>query len=235
MASLGWIGMGRIGTAMALFLARAGHRLTVYDRDAVEAVALGPRGLAERMSARALVIDHTSIHPGRTREIAHRLHERTGAHWVDAPVSGSPGATLAVFLGGEEADIARVRPWVSSYAHTMTHVGPLGSGQIAKSCNQAIVCATLAAWTEVLAYARGLGLDPAILMQAVEGGGAESSVRRHFAREILARRLPPETLRNLAKDLATMRDMAKAASLPMPVNEAVSAQFEAVFAGAPIE
>jgi 3-hydroxyisobutyrate dehydrogenase len=265
MASLGWIGMGRIGTEMAMRLLRAGHRLTVHDADAsrlepalkegaraaaspaalavetesvflsvtdtdaVEAIVFGPRGLAEGLGAGALVVDHTSIHPGRTREIAARLRDRTQAAWVDAPVSGAPGSTLAVFLGGDAADVARVRPWIASYARTMTHVGPLGAGQIAKSCNQAIVCATLAAWAEVLAYAQGLGLDPATLMAAVEGGGAESSVRRYFLKELLARRLPPETVRNLTRDLETMHDMARSASLPIPLNDTVGAQFRQVF------
>jgi 3-hydroxyisobutyrate dehydrogenase-like beta-hydroxyacid dehydrogenase len=266
MASLGWIGMGRIGTQMALLLLRAGHRLTVHDADAnrlapvlkegaraaaspaalaaetesvllsvtdtdaVEAIIFGPRGLVEGIAAGALVVDHTSIHPGRTREIAARLADRTHAGWVDAPVSGSPGSTLAVFLGGAAADVARVRPWIASYARTMTHVGALGAGQIAKSCNQAIVCATLAAWAEVLTYAERLGLDPATLMTAVEGGGAESAVRRYFLEALLARRLAPESLRNLTKDLETMHDMAQAASLPMPLNDAVSAQFRHAFA-----
>jgi len=269
MALLGWIGLGRIGTEMAVRLLRAGHRLMVYDAersrlepalkggaragpspahlardteavflsvtdtDAVEAITLGPRGLADGAGGGTLVIDHTSIHPGRTREIAARLKERTRAGWLDAPVSGSPGSTLAVFLGGEAADVARVRPWIASYARTMTHVGPLGAGQIAKSCNQAIVCATLAAWTEVLGYAQALGLDPATLMSAVDGGGADSSVRRYFQNELLARRLPPETVRNLTKDLETVRAMAQAASLSMPLNDTVGAQFREVFANAP--
>jgi 3-hydroxyisobutyrate dehydrogenase len=266
MAELGWIGMGRIGTEMAMRLLRAGHRLVVHDADAsrlmpalkegarvasspaelasesqsvflsvtdtdaVEAIVFGPRGLAEGIAADSLVVDHTSIHPSRTRDIAARLRDRTGAGWVDAPVSGSPGSTLAVFLGGAAEDIARIHPWLSCYARTMTHVGPVGAGQIAKSCNQAIVCATLTAWAEVLAYAQGLGLDPATLMKAVEGGGAESSVRRYFLNELLARRLPPETMRNLTKDLETFGDMAKAALLPTPLHDTVSAQFPEVFA-----
>ncbi|HUB95363.1 MAG TPA: NAD-binding protein, partial [Stellaceae bacterium] len=78
-------------------------------------------------------------------------------------------------------------------------------------------------------YAERLGLDPATVMQAVDGGGAESSVRRHFLGELLARRLPPETLRNLTKDLATTRDLAHAASLTMPVTDIVRAQFAAIF------
>lgn len=265
MALLGWIGLGRIGTQMAMLLMRTGHRLVVHDADAsrlapalregasaaaspaavaaateavflsvtdadaVEAIAFGPRGLAEGLGANALVVDHTSVHPVRTCEIAARLHERTNAGWIDAPVSGSPGSTLAAFLGGTDENVARVRPWIAGYARSMTHVGPVGAGQIAKSCNQAIVCATLAAWAEVLAYAERLGLDPATLMAAVEGGGADSSVRRYFLRNLLERRLPHETARNLTKDLETVADMAGTASLPMPINDSVRAQFRQAF------
>ncbi len=266
MASLGWIGMGRIGSRMAMLLIGAGHRVTVHDldagrlapalaegaraadspaavvadaeavflsvtdTDAVERIAFGPRGLAEGIGAGELVVDHTTIDPGRTRDIAERLRARTGAGWVDAPVSGSPGATLAVFLGGAAADVARVQSWVAAYARRMTHVGPQGAGQVAKSCNQAIVCATLAAWAEVLDYARNQGLDPATLMEAVKGGGAESSVRRHFLSDLLARRLPPETVRNMLKDIEIVRRAAREAGLPMPLNRAVGEAYRRAFA-----
>jgi 3-hydroxyisobutyrate dehydrogenase len=164
--------------------------LNSTDADAVEAIVFGPRGLAETMRAGALVVDHSTIRPERTREIAARLGERTRVGWVDAPVSGSPGATLVSFLGGTAEDVARVPSWVGCYARQMTHVGPVGAGQVAKSCNQIILCATLAAWTEVLGYAERLGLDPATFMTAVEGGG-ESSVRRHFLENLLTRQLAP--------------------------------------------
>jgi 3-hydroxyisobutyrate dehydrogenase-like beta-hydroxyacid dehydrogenase len=203
--------------------------LSVTDTDAVESIAFGPRGLAEAIGGDGLVIDHTTIHPGRSRDIAARLGGRTGAGWVDAPVSGSPGRTLAVFLGGAAADVERVRPWIAAYARTVTHVGPAGMGQLAKSCNQAIVCATLAAWSEVLDYAQAQGLDPAILMAAIGGGGADSSVRRHFLDDLLARRLPPETVRNMLKDLEIVRDTARGAGLALPLNEAVGAQYRRAF------
>ncbi len=262
MARLGWIGLGRIGTGMALLLQKAGHDLHVYDvrsgqmaplvaagahgarspsdvaaqceavflsaidTDSVEAIVFGPNGVADGGGAGKLVIDHTTIHPGRTRELAARLRERTDMGWVDAPVSGTPG-TLSVFAGGAAADFARVRPWIAAYAANITNVGPLGAGQIAKSCNQAVVTATLAVWSEVLGYARRLGLDPATLMQAIAGGGADSAVRKYFERELLAGRLPPETVRNMTKDLAIVRAMAGAD--PMPMNATVAAVFQRAF------
>lgn len=263
MARLGWIGLGRIGTGMALLLRQAGHDLHVYDvrpeqmaplveagahaagspadiaahceaillsaidTDSVAAIVFGPHGIAAGGGAGKLVIDHTTIHPERTREIAARLRAQTGMGWIDAPVSGTPG-TLSVFAGGDPADVARARWWIAAYAANITHVGPLGAGQIAKSCNQAVVTATLAIWSEVLGYAQRLGLDPATLMRAIAGGGADSAVRKYFERELLAGRLPPETVRNMTKDLEIVRDMAGAH--PMPMNATVAAVFARAFA-----
>lgn len=266
MASLGWIGTGRIGTQMALLLLAAGHRLVVHDADtarlapaldagavaaaspaavaegveavflcvtdtdAVEGIAFGTDGLAEAVGPNGLVIDHTTVHPRRSRVIAHRLRHQTGAGWVDAPVSGSPGCNLSVFLGGTPADVARARPYFAAYAKMVTHLGPAGAGQIAKSCNQAIVRATLAAWREVLDYADGLGLDPAALIDAIGEGGADSSVRRYFRDELLASRLPPETVRNMLVDLDICREIAHEAALDTPLNQAVEAYFRREFA-----
>ena len=204
--------------------------LSVTDTDAVEAIAFGPRGLAETLGPDGLVIDHTTIHPGRSRAIATRLRDRTGAGWVDAPVSGSPGRNMSVFLGGAPADVARARPFLDAYARTLTHLGPSGAGQIAKSCNQAIVCATLAAWHEVLDCADKLGLEPAALIDAIGEGGADSSVRRYFRNELLAGRLPAETVRNLLVDLDIVRDLAREAAVDSALNDAVGVRFRRAFA-----
>ena len=128
-------------------------------------------------------------------------------------------------MGGERADVERARPWIEAYAQRITHVGPIGAGQLTKSCNQAIVCATLVAWSEVLRYAHQFGLAGETLMQAIEGGGADSSVRRYFMSDLLSQHLPPATVRNLTKDIETMRVMARSASLPMPLNETVASEF----------
>lgn len=206
--------------------------LSVTDTDAVETIVFGPRGVASVAHSTQLLIDHTSIHPARTRTMSDRLKRECGMAWVDAPVSGTPGVSLAVFMGGEPADVERARSWVESYAKRITHVGPICSGQLAKSCNQAIICATLVAWSEVLDCARHFGLAAETLLQAIDGGGADSSVRRYFMADLLSQRLPPATLRNLAKDIETMREMAHAAALSMPLNEIVANEFPKLFARA---
>jgi len=63
-------------------------------------------------------------------------------------------------LRPHDGDVARVRPGLAAYSRNVTHIGPVGAGQIAKSCNQAVVGATFALWAEVIAYARRCGIDP---------------------------------------------------------------------------
>jgi 3-hydroxyisobutyrate dehydrogenase len=253
MARLGWIGLGRLGGRLAPRLIAAGHDLVVHDLDAAntvpgaarastavevasmsdavflcvtdtDAVDAVAREIAAVSGAGKLVVDHSSIHPGRTREIAARLRAANGMAWVDAPVSG-PAGTCAVFLGGEAGDVARARPWIAAYAGRITHMGPLGSGQIAKSASQLVVSATVAAWEEAIDYARANGLDPAAFLDACVGAGSDSGVRGHFGPDIVGGRLAPESLRNMSKDMEIVCDMARGSALSMPLAQVVRSRF----------
>ncbi|MBE9499886.1 NAD(P)-dependent oxidoreductase [Streptomyces sp. GKU 257-1] len=117
--------------------------LCVSDSTAVEEVTFGPGGLAEGAGPGKVLVDHSSIGPQETRSLAARLAAETGAHWLDAPVSGGPqGAAagkLTVLAGGSAEDFDRVRPVLDAYAGRCTLTGPVGAGQATKLCNQIIV------------------------------------------------------------------------------------------------
>jgi 3-hydroxyisobutyrate dehydrogenase-like beta-hydroxyacid dehydrogenase len=140
--------------------------------------------------------------------------------WVDAPISG-PTGTCAAFLGGDAADVARARRWIEAYAGTITHMGPLGAGQIAKSASQLVVAATIVAWDEALAYSRAAGLDAALFLDACTGAGSDSGARRHFGPEILEGRIERETVRNMIQDMDNVRDVAARAGRSMPLAEMI--------------
>lgn len=256
MSKLGWIGLGAMGTPMALRLLAAGHELHVWgrtaarlqpvvergaraaasaaelaatcetvllcvtDTDAVEAVAFGPGGLADGAAPGLLVVDHSTVDPARTRAIAERARHDHAIAWLDAPVSGgAQGAragTLSIFAGGAAEDVERARPVLAAYGARISHLGPSGAGQAAKSCNQAIFGATIAAWSEVLAYARAIGLDTQQLVAALEGTWADSPVRKHVVPHLeRAHALPRNGL--LAKDLAIVEDTARAHGVDLPL------------------
>jgi 3-hydroxyisobutyrate dehydrogenase-like beta-hydroxyacid dehydrogenase len=269
MATLGWIGLGEIGTPMALRLIGAGHRVVVWGRtasrlepalaagataasspaelasrcdavmlcvtdgNAVEDVVFGPRGVAEGARRGSLIVDHSTIHPETARLASRRLRSaRVG--WVDAPVSGgaagAQAARLAIFLGGEADDVERVRPWIAAYASNVTHMGAVGSGQVAKSCNQAIVASTVGIWAEVIAYARRCGIDPDTLVDALEGGWADSAIRRAHAHDMVAGRFRRAPGLIILKDLDIIGDMARTTASPMPVTSAVTTLYRLLLA-----
>jgi 3-hydroxyisobutyrate dehydrogenase len=151
----------------------------VSDTPDVEAVLFGPAGVAEGAAAGSLVIDMSTISPSATRDFATRL----GANDVtmlDGPVSGgSEGAkkgTLSIFIGGEAADLERARPVLASLGTTITHCGPIGSGQAVKAVNQVILAGTYLGVAEGIVLAIKAGLDVDQTVAALSGGAAQSWV-----------------------------------------------------------
>lgn len=205
----------------------------VTDGKAVEAIAFGPDGIAAGAPAGTLVIDHSTIDPSTARRAAERLGA-SGVGWVDAPVSGgaagAAAGTLACFLGGSDGDVARVRPWVAAYTENVTHMGPVGCGQIAKSCNQAIVGTTIALWVEVLHYARSCGIDPTLLVEALAGGWADSTIRRAHGRALAEGRFTRAPGNLLLKDLEIVGDLARETGSPMPVTSIVTTLYRLLVA-----
>lgn len=138
--------------------------------------------------ARLVVLSTTGPH--QVRELAEELAE-DGIAVVDAPVSGGvPGAaagTLAIMVGGADDDVAAVRPVLETIGGTVQHLGPLGSGAVAKLCNQVVVGGTLASLVEAVALARRSGLDVDQLLSVLEGGLARSEVLAQKRQKLLER------------------------------------------------
>lgn len=203
--------------------------LCVTDTDAVHQVVFGPNGVASTSLAQTLIVDHSTIHPERTREMAAKLSMQHRGRWVDAPVSGgAAGAregTLAVMAGGAVGDIDAVRPWLSTYGGAITHVGPSGTGQACKSCNQAIANTTIMVWAEMLAYAQSFGIDPDKLIAATEGGFADSQVRRMLVPGIVSGDFPGHYASIIPKDLDIPCDMGRILQTPMPLTSLVASLY----------
>jgi len=99
---------------------------------------------------------------------------------LDCPVSGGPqGAekgTLSVMCGGSAAALESVRPVIQSFAGTVTRVGGLGCGYVAKLANNMIVGAEIVAIAEAMAFAQRGGIEPQLFFDAVRGGAAGGPV-----------------------------------------------------------
>lgn len=143
---------------------------------------------------------------------------------VDAPVSGGPpGAIerrLSIMVGGAEADVARVRPLLDAMGTTVRHLGPLGSGELAKACNQIVVGATLTALGEALTLARAGGLDSAEVLDILAAGLAGSEALTQKRERLLSGDFSGGGKSvNQVKDLAIILETARRYGVRLPLSE----------------
>lgn len=193
----------------------------VSDTPDVEQVVLGEDGVAKGLAAGSVLVDMSTISPAVTRALSTTLAERE-IQLLDAPVSGgSEGAeqgTLSIMVGGDPAVLERVRPLLSILGKTITHVGPVGSGQVAKAVNQVIIAGTYASVAEGMALAQAAGIDVDAALAALGGGAAGSWVLANRARNMLHGTYPLGFRTRLhRKDLGIALDAARGAGVSMPV------------------
>jgi 3-hydroxyisobutyrate dehydrogenase len=206
----------------------------VSDTPDVEAVLFGPAGVAEGVQSGSLVIDMSTISPSATRDFATRLGQR-GVTMLDAPVSGgSEGAkkgTLSIFVGGDAADLERARPVLASLGTTITHVGPIGSGQAAKAVNQVMLAGGYLGVAEGIVLAMKAGLDVDQLVAALSGGAAQSWVLDNRSGRMQANDYPLGFKVSLhRKDLGIALQLARETGTVLPITALVE-QLEAGLVG----
>ena len=149
----------------------------VSDTPDVENIILGDNGVIHGAPQGSIVVDMSTISPTATRRMAAELSKK-GIKMLDAPVSGgSEGAqkgTLSIMIGGDEQDLTTAKPVLQAMGETITHIGPIGAGQMTKAINQIVAAGTYWAVAEGIALGLKAGLDMEKIVQAVGGGAASS-------------------------------------------------------------
>ncbi|WP_095162289.1 NAD(P)-dependent oxidoreductase [Pseudomonas sp. Irchel 3F5] len=200
-------GAGQVATPAELCQHADVLMLCLADTAVVREVVFGEQGIATAGKAGQLLVDFSSLEPTATREMASELAAKTGMSWLDTPVSGgTPGAeagTLAIMVGGAAADLERVRPVLLTLGQRVTHMGPVGAGQVTKACNQMIVACNALVIAEVVALAEQSGVDASLMAEALAGGFADSRPLQILAPQMAESRFEPVKwhVRTLLKDL----------------------------------
>lgn len=195
--------------------------LCLSDTTAVEYIAR--EQIMPVASNGKLIIDLSSIDPDVTRELA-AIFKRTGVDWVDSPVSGgTAGAeqgTLAIMAGGDTEAIAVAEQVLQPLYGRFTHMGPVGSGQMTKICNQMIVGCNLLVLAEMMALAKAAGVDAEKIPQALSGGFADSKPLQITGAEMAAERYEPVKwkVKTLLKDLNMAKRQALANGQVVPMS-----------------
>lgn len=171
----------------------------------------------------ALFIDCSTVSATTARRVAERLLTHQ-ADFLDAPVSGgvegAKAASLAIMVGGDPQQFARAQPVLRAMGKTVTHFGPVGSGQAAKATNQIMCAGIIQAVAEAMAFAQseGLPLQPLIDTLSQSAGSSWYFINR--APNIVRNSYPAGFRVQLhEKDLRICRDMAARHGVQLPLIE----------------
>ena len=198
----------------------------------VREVALGEGGIIEGGKEGTVLIDMSSIDPTESKAISAELAKK-GIDMLDAPVSGGePKAidgTLSVMVGGRKETFDKYYDLLKTMAGSVTYVGALGSGNVAKLANQVIVAINIAAVSEALTLAVKNGADPALVYNAIRGGLAGSTVLDAKAPMMMAHNFKPGFRIELhIKDLNNAINAAHATSTSLPLTASVMEMMQAL-------
>ena len=191
---------------------------------------------APALNATNLWIDMSSIRQDEALA-NHATLNRYGVRHLDAPVSGgvagAEAGTLAIMAGGSATDFAAADA-VFKAMGTAVLVGPAGSGQVAKLCNQLIVGATLNVVAEALLLAQAAGADPAAVREAMRGGFAGSKILELHGQRMLDRNfVPGGKVATQLKDQRNILAAAADAGIALPVTALVTEQYQSIAADLP--
>jgi 2-hydroxy-3-oxopropionate reductase len=192
----------------------------------VKRVVCGRGGLLESAKQGAILIDMSSIAPSASQEIEKQCAEK-GVLMLDAPVSGGePKAvdgTVAIMVGGDAAVFERVKDDILlKMGASAVHCGPIGAGNTTKLANQIIVACNIAACAEAFTLVAKAGLDPNIVLNAIKGGLAGSTVMNAKVPMMIANHFVPGFKIDLhIKDLDNSLSAGHELGSPMPLTAQV--------------
>jgi 3-hydroxyisobutyrate dehydrogenase-like beta-hydroxyacid dehydrogenase len=175
-----WVGKHKGKTAATPATAAASADFVfacVGNDDDLRSVTLGPEGAFQTMKPGSTFVDHTTASADIARELFAEAAKR-GIGFVDAPVSGgqagAENGALTVMCGGEESAYAKAEPLIKSYSKMRKLLGPAGSGQTAKMCNQIAIAGLVQGLAECVQFGMKAGLDMEDVIEVISKGAAGS-------------------------------------------------------------
>ena len=204
--------------------------MCVSDTKAVDGVLFGPDGVEQTIGPDAIVVDSSTISPSATRKFADRLKAK-GAHYVDAPMTGSKNGaesgTLIFIVGGEESVLERLKPLFAAMGKVFFRMGETGKGQAAKLVMNLQIALIYEGFAEALTLGKKLGVDAGTLIPLINASMVRSGVVDYKAPFIVRRDFSPNfPLRLMHKDIRLALDAAKEARVKLPGLETVEEIYE---------
>lgn len=206
--------------------------LCVGNDDDVRSVVYGEDGVLAGMSPGCVLVDHTTTSAVLAREISGKCAEK-GVSFVDAPVTGGESGvqqgTLSVLCGGDELTVNLIRPIVSAYASSITRIGPVGHGQLAKMVNQICIAGCVQGLAEALAFGNRSGINMEKVLSAIGSGAASSWQMNNRGMTMLEGKFDfGFAVDWMRKDLGIVLDEASRNGADLPVTKTVDGFYKEV-------
>jgi 3-hydroxyisobutyrate dehydrogenase len=199
--------------------------LAVRDQSQAESALFGDDGVVSSLKPGSPVILTSTVGPEAARTLADQL-EQAGYPLIDAPISGGPARAgkgdLLIVVGAAEDAFAVARPVLDHLASTLTIVGARpGDGQALKTINQLLAGVHIAAAAEAIALARGLGLDPEVVIGALSQGAASSFMFSDRGPRMLQAYQGGAEVKSrvdiFVKDMGIVTSVGRACHVPLPL------------------
>lgn len=211
-----------------LCLPSAKHVRSVFEGD----------GILKNIRESQVVVDLGTSSVNQTRDFAKALRAR-GAVWADAPIARTRQAaldgTLSVMVGASGELFAAIEPLIRCFATDVTRCGEVGAGQVTKILNNMVLFQTVNALAEAVAVAKRNGVDPALLLDTLSKGSADSfALRNHGMKAIVPGNFPERAFSTeyALKDLSYALELAAEAGIQIRGAELVGRVLqEAIDAG----
>ena len=206
----------------------------VPDSPDVEKVALGEDGIVGAARDGLIYVDMSTIAPAVAIGVAQELGAK-GVRCLDAPVSGgetgAKNATLSIIVGGAEDLFNEVKPVFEVMGKTITLCGGNGAGQTVKACNQIQVALNFVGMAEAFVLGAKAGVDPAIILQVLSGGYAQTRVMDVRGPKLIQGEFEPGFKSKFHyKDLNIIMETARELNVPLPATAIAHTLFNAMIA-----
>ncbi|UVJ44622.1 3-hydroxyisobutyrate dehydrogenase [Pseudomonas sp. LS1212] len=132
----------------------------------VRSVYLNEDGVLAGIRAGTLAVECSTIDPQTAREVS-AAAAKQGVPLADAPVSGGTGGaaagTLTFMVGATDELFGKLQPVLAQMGRNIVHCGEVGTGQIAKICNNLLLGISMIGVSEAMALGEALGIDTKVL------------------------------------------------------------------------
>ena len=236
--TVGFIGLGNMGSPMALNLLRAGYSLQVFNRaiaeqvtvvismmaddDALEAVALGEEGILAGLALGGIHVDMSTVLLDTSKKMSHLYQER-GGHKVDAPVFGTldmaAAADLRICPAGPPEVIDRCRPLFDAMGQVFIVAGEEPHlANVLKLVGNFFLMSLNETFSEAFTLAEKAGLESQQVLELAQlllPGPASQGYATRISRHEFS--LPNFSVRLALKDVGHMRRLADQVAAPLPL------------------